>query len=138
MWALARAARIFGLALGLTVAAASASVAQDDDRILIYFDSGSAEISPSEIEKLDLAARTFRAGDPLVMFVTGTADRTGPADGNLALSVDRAATVADALIDRGIPAERLFVVGKGEAEVRVQTDDNIAEQGNRAVEITWR
>jgi outer membrane protein OmpA-like peptidoglycan-associated protein len=104
----------------------------------IYFASGSATISPDQAATLDRAVRTFREGDPFVMIVAGGADKVGDPSVNLAISLARATAVASALTDRGIPIERLQVLGRGNSELQVPTADGVAEDENRIVEISWR
>lgn len=104
----------------------------------IYFASGSARIEADQIATLDQAARTFRDGDPFVMIVSGGADTVGSAGSNLDLSLARAAAVADALVGRGIPVNRLQVLGRGNSELEVPTGPGTDEPKNRVVEISWR
>lgn len=104
----------------------------------VYFDSGSATISPDQAATLDRAVRTFREGDPFVMVVAGGADKVGDPAVNLSISLQRATAVATALTERGIPIERLQVLGRGNSELQVQTPDGVAEEANRVVEISWR
>lgn len=104
----------------------------------VYFASGSASISADQAATLDRAVRTFREGDPFVMIVAGSADKVGDPTLNLGLSLQRATAVATALTNRGIPIERLQVLGRGTSELQVATADGIAEEENRVVEISWR
>ncbi|HEU0222076.1 MAG TPA: OmpA family protein [Paracoccaceae bacterium] len=125
--------------LCLAVAAAAQEAAQEaPESLKIYFETGSAAVAADQAATLDQAARLFRDGNPIVMIVAGVADTVGPDEMNLALSVRRAEAVAAGLADRGIPAARLQVLGRGNSELEVQTGDNVAEPENRVVEITWR
>ena len=65
--------------------------------------------------------------------VQGHADTLGSADYNLDLSKRRAQGVVEVLNQLGIPTDRMTVGAVGEAEQRVATPDNTAEQENRAV-----
>ena len=104
----------------------------------VYFSSGSASIAPDQLATLDRAVRTFREGDPFVMVVAGGADRVGDPSKNLELSLRRASVVANALTNRGIPIDRLQVLGRGTSELEVVTGEGIPEEENRVVEISWR
>ena len=118
---------------------ASAATAQEaPESLKIYFPLGGASVSADQRDTLDQAARLFRDGDPIVMIVAGGADTIGEPDRNLELSVARAEAVIDGLVARGIPADRLQVVGRGTTELPVETRDGVAEPQNRYVEITWR
>lgn len=115
-----------------------AAETQDAPWLKVYFASGSATISADQAETLDRAVRTFREGDPFVMIVAGGADKVGDPSTNLSLSLQRATAVATALTNRGIPIERLQVLGRGNSELQVATPDGVAEEENRVVEISWR
>lgn len=104
----------------------------------VFFDLGSSRIKSGEADTLDQAARLFREGNPIVMIVAGGADTVGNPDKNLDLSLRRAQSVADGLVARGIPVERLQVLGRGNSELAVETEDDVPEQNNRVVEISWR
>jgi outer membrane protein OmpA-like peptidoglycan-associated protein len=111
---------------------------QEQDSLKIYFSSGSSRIDPDQEATLDQAARLFREGSPFVMIAAGGADTVGAPDRNLALSIERAQSVVDALVARGIPVERLQVLGRGTTELAVDTRAGVASRENRVVEITWR
>ena len=112
--------------------------AQEQDSLKIRFRTGSAAVSAEEQATLDQAARLFREGSPIVMVVAGGADTVGSPDANLALSVRRAEAVLDGLVARGIPAERLQLLGRGTSELAVDTEPGVDNPENRIVEITWR
>lgn len=136
--------------LAPTAGAAQSSAAQPPDQLSdqvaepesnslkVYFPSGSSRVQADQAATLDLAARTFRDGNPLVMVVSGGADTVGDPLENLDLSLRRASSVADGLVARGIPVTRLQVLGRGNSELRIQTEPGVPEEGNRVVEISWR
>jgi outer membrane protein OmpA-like peptidoglycan-associated protein len=105
--------------------------------LVLHFDPGSATVRQQDVPLLDQASRLYRAGKPIVMIVTGTADTTGSAAANLQLSERRANNVLQGLVSRGIPVERFQVVAKGETDPVVPTKADVAEERNRSVEITW-
>jgi outer membrane protein OmpA-like peptidoglycan-associated protein len=106
--------------------------------LVVYFDLGSTAIRNEDKAVLDHASRAFNEGKPIVMILTGTADRTGDAAVDLEISQLRAAAVLKGLIARGIPADRFQVLAKGETELPVPTNPGVSEVQNRRVEITWR
>jgi outer membrane protein OmpA-like peptidoglycan-associated protein len=106
--------------------------------LVVYFDVGSTTIRNEDKAVLDHASRAYSEGKPIVMILTGTADRTGGAEVNLDLSQRRAEAVLKGLLARGIPADRFQVLAKGETELPVPTNAGVAELQNRRVEITWR
>ena len=106
--------------------------------LVLHFDLGSARVRRQDLPLLDQASRLYRAGKPLVMIVTGSADTTGSAAENLHLSELRANNVLQGLVSRGIPVERFQVMAKGETDLVVPTPSDVSEERNRRVEITWR
>lgn len=118
--------------------ASQASPAKAQDSLSIYFDPGSAAVTPQGQTILDQAARTYRDGKPIVMVVSGGTDSTGSAAANLRLSQQRADNVLQALVARGIPIERFQILAKGETEPAVAAPEGTPEARNRRVEITWR
>lgn len=108
------------------------------DGITILFATGSSRLNEDQRDELDRAARLFRDGNPVVMVVTGTADTVGDPLTNLDLSISRARAVANGLVDRGIPVERLQVLGQGNSELPETTDDEVSNAKNRSAQITWR
>jgi outer membrane protein OmpA-like peptidoglycan-associated protein len=138
------------LAAALLALPAAAAMAEDAETaaaqqpgagpppLVVHFDTGSTSIRPGDAAVLDKAARAFNEGKPLVMILTGSSDRVGGAGPNLSLSQRRATAVLNALLDRGIPADRFQILAKGETDLAVPTQKGIAEEENRRVEITWR
>jgi outer membrane protein OmpA-like peptidoglycan-associated protein len=106
--------------------------------LVLHFDSGSASVRPQDVALLDQASRLYRAGNPIVMIVTGSADTTGSPAANLRLSEQRANNVLQGLVSRGIPVERFQVTAKGQTDLVVPTPADKSEERNRRVEITWR
>jgi len=129
---------LIALSVGLALATSVSAQQTNADTLKIYFQTGSAGISSDGRGTLDQAARLFRDGNPIVMIVAGGADTVGKPDYNLRLSIWRAQAVADGLVERGIPVDRLQVLGRGTSELAVETDDGIAKRENRVVEISWR
>lgn len=124
------------LLIGASLAAAQEAPAPDELRI--YFDTGSSVIGEGQVATLEQGARLYREGSPLVMVVSGGADTVGAAKANLDLSIRRAQAVAVALSQRGIPIERLQVLGRGNSELLVDTGAGVDNAENRSVSITWR
>ena len=117
--------------------AASGPASQDivkpaDESLTINFDTAGATLSPQANSQLDGAARLYRDAHPEVMIISGHSDKTGQEFANLVLSARRADTVKKALVDRGIPAERLQIVAIGQAEPVASVPPS------RSAVVTWR
>ena len=104
----------------------------------VMFSTGSATISPSFASTLDSVAGTIKEYCGLTATVTGHTDSTGTVEGNRRLSADRARSVANYLVSRGVDPMRLQQTGRGQDE---PIASNATEEGraqNRRVEIFVR
>jgi outer membrane protein OmpA-like peptidoglycan-associated protein len=119
-----------------SAAAASARTSSTPSDVQLFFDSGSSTLSSAANQKLDEVSRLYREGHPLVMFVAGHADSNGSEYPNLVLSGQRALAAKQALVERGIPAERLQLRAMG-ASLPTNANEALPED-NRRVVITWR
>jgi outer membrane protein OmpA-like peptidoglycan-associated protein len=72
------------------------------------------------------------------VIIIGHTDTTGTPASNSALGMKRAAAIRGRLIDAGLDAASVEATSHGEADLLVQTPDNVAEPRNRRVEITVR
>lgn len=105
---------------------------------LIYFDSGSSEISADGLAALAVWVERWRAaGEPEVR-VDGHADAAGPPETNLRLARARAEAVAAALVALGVPADRMLVEAWGEDRPAVEAPADAPEPRNRRVEVRVR
>ena len=104
----------------------------------IFFDTNKSVIKPASDPTLDEIAKLLRQNPALALYVVGHTDGTGALDANLKLSSERAASVAQALVKRGIVATRLKTAGVGPycPEAPNQTEDGRAK--NRRVELVQR
>lgn len=102
------------------------------ESLTIKFAAGTAALSPDALAQLDGAGRLYRDAHPEVMLVAGHTDKTGQEYANLLLSARRADSVKRALIDRGVPAQRLQLIAYGEAEPAPPVT------ASRTVVVTWR
>lgn len=67
--------------------------------------------------------------------VAGHTDGVGPDEYNQRLSEQRAESVKVFLVERGVPAERISVVGYGESQPRSNNDTVEGRRLNRRVEV---
>lgn len=106
---------------------------------LLYFEFGSAvDIAPAfqpVLAQLVAALPAFPAPE---ITVIGHTDTMGTLESNDLLSLQRAETVRDLLLQAGVRAATLDVSGRGEREPVVPTADEVPEQKNRRVEINLR
>ena len=104
---------------------------------MVFFDSGSAKLTPQAAAILDNAALAYAScGDASVM-VAGHTDRRGSSKVNMALSNRRAAGVRLYLAKHGIRLNRITSQAFGESRPLVETADGVREPQNNRVEITY-
>ncbi len=111
---------------------AQAAAKPSAESLVIEFNDGSATLSPTAQSQLDDAARLYRDARPEIMTVTGHADKTGQEYPNLILSAQRARSVQQGLVDRGLPVNRLQIVADGESQ------RTPGEQPGKTAVVTWR
>jgi OOP family OmpA-OmpF porin len=112
------------------------SKAVADNKVDIDFPEGSAVLTDEANKQLDLAARLYRDAHPIVMFTSGHTDNKGNEYNNVILSARRAEAVKRGLVERGIPADLLYIQALGESEPADAADPLAA--ANRRVTITWK
>ncbi len=102
---------------------------------IVFFGFASAEVTTAGTRVIDDAIAAAERLGIVDFTITGHADRAGPEDFNLELSLKRANAVRDVLVERGVKSSGISVAGRGEAENAVATADGVREQANRRVEI---
>ena len=104
----------------------------------VSFDLNSAAIRPSMRSVLDPFVNQLRDDSNARVRIVGHTDSSGSEAVNDPLSVERARSVRDYLVTRGVTAAHVQTAGRGERE---PIADNATEQGrasNRRVEIYLR
>ena len=106
-------------------------------REAVYFDTTKGHLQPQAYSTMaEIATILHEHPEIRKISVEGHADARGKAAANQALSEQRAMTVAEALIDLGIAADRMEVYGYGEHRPRDDREDPKAYQSNRRVDIS--
>ena len=103
----------------------------------VYFDTAKATIKKVSFPLLDEVVATLR-GNPQItkIRVEGHTDNRGKDAFNMQLSKDRAASVRQYLLDKGIAAERLESEGYGKTRPIATNKTNKGRATNRRVEFT--
>jgi outer membrane protein OmpA-like peptidoglycan-associated protein len=102
----------------------------------VLFVTGKSDLLPIAREKLDQVAKVLQDADPGQTFVVeGHTDAQGSDQANLALSQARAESVRTYLVSRGVAAERIRALGRGEAQPVASNDSPEGRANNRRVEI---
>jgi outer membrane protein OmpA-like peptidoglycan-associated protein len=104
----------------------------------LYFVEGKDEFTDESRRVIDgIFAEIAKRPVPDVM-VIGHTDKVGSDPFNDQLSRQRAEVVRNALLARGIAADKVVAIGRGKREPVVPTADGVAEPRNRRVEIQVR
>lgn len=101
----------------------------------ISFDTGRADIKPNFRPVLDQFAQSLRDNPGTVIRIVGHTDSTGSDAINNPLSVERAASTRNYLVDRGVAANRIAIDGRGSREPIADNNSDAGRARNRRVEI---
>lgn len=104
----------------------------------ISFDTGSAAIKPQLRAVLDPFANSLRDDSSTRLMIVGHTDSTGSASVNNPLSIERAQSVRDYLVTRGVAGSRVDTAGRGDREPVAENATDIGRAKNRRVEIFLR
>lgn len=101
----------------------------------ILFDFNSYQLKPDAIKFLDTIYSVLSGMDYRKIVVEGHTDNIGSPEYNLKLSKERAQAVANYLIAKGIPKEKIAVIGYGKSKPLYPNDTEEHRAKNRRVEI---
>jgi len=96
----------------------------------VFFDFDSSTLKPGAYREMDRTANVLNRYPQTTILVEGHTDSKGAEAYNQQLSERRAQTVRDALVNRGVDARRLRVIGYGESQP-ISSSDAM----NRRVEL---
>lgn len=101
----------------------------------IYFDYDRSDLRDDSRALLDAKLPLLRANPNVRIRIAGHADERGSDEYNIALSQRRAASAKRYLVDQGIPADRIDVVGFGEERPAAMGSNEDAWARNRRDEF---
>ena len=104
----------------------------------LYFLEGKDELTPDSRGELDKVFAELRTRPLPDILVIGHTDTVGATPFNDRLSLARAQRMRELMMGMGIAPDRIEAAGRGERELLVPTEDNVAEPRNRRVEINVR
>lgn len=96
----------------------------------VFFDFDSSTLKPGAYREIDRTANVLNRYPQTTIMVEGHTDSRGAEAYNQQLSERRAQAVRDALVNRGVDARRLRVIGYGESQT-ISSNDAM----NRRVEL---
>jgi outer membrane protein OmpA-like peptidoglycan-associated protein len=103
----------------------------------VLFDTGQATLKPGADLGLARIYSFMTANPQTKLVIEGHTDSQGSDEYNDALSERRAKAVANALVARGIAAERLHPIGRGKHYPVATNETSAGRQHNRRVEIVF-
>lgn len=102
----------------------------------LQFKPNSSELLPGEENRLNQIAKVLKQAKNSMFLVEGHTASTGNVSGEKQLSVERAYTIAEELIKRGISAEKFIYKGSGSSKPIATNETPEGMAKNRRVEIT--
>ena len=102
---------------------------------IIYFDFDKSELS--SISKKEIKKFLEKYKNIISKFlIVGHTDTKGTKEYNYRLSIERANVVRNLLIDLGIKEQNIKILGKGEIDLNIKTNDEVPHPANRRAEIS--
>ncbi len=116
----------------------SVNVAFDDTRAElsgISFRAGSAELVPSSLATLDRTIEGLKKNAKAKVEIEGHTSSEGGEEFNQKLSEDRAKSVRDYMVRKGISKDRVTAVGYGYSRPKASNDTEEGRRQNRRIEV---
>jgi len=101
----------------------------------VFYNTGSAELKEISKYELDNVVTALNKYKEVSVELGGHTDNTGAADTNQILSQNRAESVKNYLVNKGIRPERLSAVGFGQSDPVDTNDTDEGRQNNRRTEM---
>jgi outer membrane protein OmpA-like peptidoglycan-associated protein/tetratricopeptide (TPR) repeat protein len=101
----------------------------------VFFETNKWELKPESMVELDRLAMLLQSNPEKKIEIGGHTDNVGSDDANLTLSNNRAQSVVDYLIKKGIPTARLSAKGYGETQPIATNDTDAGRAKNRRTEF---
>ena len=119
------------------------SSSPSDDGVIIVaepfvFPAESADLPESFFSLADLGVAIMSRFDQTQMTITGHTDSSGDAAANQKLSEERAEAFKTYLVDKGVDASRVTVVGKGSSDPAFPNDTAANRAKNRRIEVSLK
>ncbi|MCQ2097141.1 MAG: OmpA family protein [Fibrobacter sp.] len=121
-----------------TASSGGITVVFDDTRAEltgVTFKAGSAELVPNSLKTLDAAIKGLKLNPKAKVEVQGHTSSEGSEELNQKLSEDRANSVRDYMVSKGIAAERLTAVGYGPSQPKADNSTEAGRKANRRIEL---
>ena len=101
---------------------------------IIYFDFDNSKLSAVSKNRLfNFLDKNKNKLSRYIIF--GHTDTKGSSEYNMHLSIKRAESVKEVLLDQGVTPDYISILGKGENELAIDTPDNTKHPANRRAEV---
>ncbi|MGH8189487.1 MAG: OmpA family protein, partial [Steroidobacteraceae bacterium] len=104
----------------------------------VLFDTGKSTLKPGAFTSIDRLATVLKQDPERTVLIEGHTDSVGADEYNQSLSERRASAVQAALFERGVAANQISTVGRGESTPVASNDDAGGRQQNRRVELVFQ
>jgi OmpA-OmpF porin, OOP family len=101
----------------------------------VHFDTGKATITSSSFPSLNELVGALKAKPTMTIEIAGHTDNVGTPEANQKLSQDRANSVKQYLISKGIATNRLIAKGYGDTQPVADNDNEEGRKQNRRTEV---
>ena len=118
--------------VALTLTACATQPVKPENIFRVHFDPAETRLDCTDKKIIQQAAEAYRTrGQEIIL--AGHTDRSGSKELNTQLSKARAVVVTAALVDSGVPRERIVTRYFGESAPMTKTGDGVANGQNRRV-----
>ena len=107
-------------------------------KFVLYFLPDSNDMDAESTALIPTILATIKQRNSFDVGIHGHSDRLGSEADNLRLSLSRATTIKEILLQQGVSGDHLEVTSHGEGNPLVATPDEVAEPRNRRVEVVVR
>lgn len=112
---------------------------QPEDAVyLVFFNWDKSNLTAGARSVVDAVSAEISKFPPSGIEIVGHTDTSGPRNYNQRLSLRRANTVRDGLVERGVDPSLISTDARGETDLMVDTPDGIREPANRRATITFQ
>ncbi len=102
----------------------------------VHFETGESRLLEGSATELDLLAEYLLENPEISIILTGHTDNTGTTAANMNLSRERALSVKNYLVGKGVAKTRIEAQGMGESKPIASNDTEEGRQKNRRTEIS--
>jgi outer membrane protein OmpA-like peptidoglycan-associated protein len=118
-----------------TFSAALAAQPLPPATFILYFRQDANELTDESTAVLPQIIQTIQKRRSTDIVITGHTDTVGKKDYNYQLALERAKVLYDIIVANGAVPADITVTSHGEGNPLIKTDDEVAEQKNRRVEV---